>query len=60
MTAYAHLDSFKVSKGDQVKQGQVIGTVGSTGGVSSPQLHFEIRRGTKALDPQKYLGSQKS
>lgn len=60
MTAYAHLDRIKVSKGDRVKQGQMIGTVGSTGGVSSPQLHFEIRRGTKALDPKKYLGSQKS
>lgn len=60
MTAYGHLDGIKVKKGDQVRRGQTIGTAGSTGSVTSPQLHFEVRRGTKALDPQKYLGSQKS
>ena len=55
MTAYAHMDKILVKKGDTLKQGQSIGTVGSTGQVDSTQLHFEVRRGTKALDPQTYL-----
>jgi murein DD-endopeptidase MepM/ murein hydrolase activator NlpD len=55
MTAYAHMDKMLVKRGENVKAGQSIGTVGATGGVDSPQLHFEIRKGTKPLDPQKYL-----
>jgi len=55
MSAYAHLGKMLVKKGDAVKRGQSIGTVGSTGHVDSPQLHFEIRKGTKALNPDKYL-----
>ncbi len=55
MTAYAHMDKMLVKKGDVVKVGQSIGTVGSTGQVDSPQLHFEIRKGTKALDPATHL-----
>ncbi len=51
VTAYAHLDKTLVKKGDKVKRGQTVGTVGSTGSVDKPQLHFEIRKGTKALDP---------
>ena len=52
VTAYAHLDKMLVKKGDVVKRGQTIGTVGSTGSVEKPQLHFEIRKGTKALNPK--------
>lgn len=55
MTAYAHLDKALVKKGDTLRQGQTLGTVGSSGQVDSPQLHFEVRRGTEALNPQKYL-----
>ena len=55
MTAYAHLDKITVSKGQTVRRGSVIGKVGSTGSVSKPQLHFEVRRGTSALNPIKYL-----
>lgn len=55
MTAYAHLDAINVGKGQAIKIGQSIGTVGSTGTVSSPQLHFEIRKGRKAIDPVRYL-----
>lgn len=51
MTAYGHLDKVLAKRGDKVARGQAIGTVGSSGSVSSPQLHFEIRRGTKAVDP---------
>jgi murein DD-endopeptidase MepM/ murein hydrolase activator NlpD len=55
VTAYAHMQKILVSKGAQIAQGDAIGTVGSTGSVESEQLHFEIRRGTEALDPMKYL-----
>lgn len=55
MTAYAHLDKTLIRRGVTVKQGQSIGTVGSSGQVDSPQLHFEIRRGSTALNPVKYL-----
>lgn len=55
MSAYAHLDKTLIKRGDKVKQGQSIGTVGSSGHVDSPQLHFEIRRGSKAINPSTYL-----
>jgi murein DD-endopeptidase MepM/ murein hydrolase activator NlpD len=55
MTAYAHMDKLLIKRGDTVKRGQSIGTVGTTGSVDSPQLHFEVRRGTEALNPQLYL-----
>lgn len=55
-TVYAHLDSIKVAKEDSIAKGQVVGTVGKSGGVSEPQLHFEVRRGSTPLDPKKYLG----
>jgi murein DD-endopeptidase MepM/ murein hydrolase activator NlpD len=55
MTAYAHLDRMAVKSGDKVKRGQTIGTVGATGTVDKPQLHFEVRRGTEALNPEIYM-----
>ena len=55
MTVYAHLDSMVVRRGTKVTVGQQIGKIGKTGKVDSPQLHFEIRKGTKAYDPIKYL-----
>ena len=55
MTAYAHLDRILIKRGAVVKRGQTLGTVGNTGMVSRPQLHFEVRRGTKAMNPEKYL-----
>jgi murein DD-endopeptidase MepM/ murein hydrolase activator NlpD len=54
-TAYAHCETITVKRGDRVKRGQTIGRVGATGAVAEPQLHFELRRGTRALDPQTYL-----
>lgn len=54
-TAYAHADRLLVGRGDQVTRGQVIATVGQTGNVSSPQLHFEIRKGPRPVDPRKEL-----
>ncbi len=58
VTAYAHTDQVLVRRGDQVKRGQTIGRVGSTGSVASPQLHFEVRKGTRAVDPARLLGQQ--
>ena len=55
VTAYAHNSSLLVQKGDKVAQGQTIARVGSSGNVDSPQLHFELRKGTKAVDPLKVL-----
>jgi murein DD-endopeptidase MepM/ murein hydrolase activator NlpD len=52
---YAHLDSFKVTSGQSVKIGDVIGTVGSTGRVTGPHLHFELIKHNKRLNPNKYL-----
>jgi murein DD-endopeptidase MepM/ murein hydrolase activator NlpD len=58
VTAYAHADELMVQRGDQVRRGQTIGRVGQTGGVATPQLHFEIRRGTRPVNPMEYLGAQ--
>lgn len=55
ITAYAHNDRLLVRKGQKVQKGEKIATVGSTGGVSTPQLHFEIRAGKKAVNPSLYL-----
>lgn len=55
MTAYAHLDQISVERGAQVKRGQRIGTVGSSGTVNEPQLHFEVRKGSQPVDPADYL-----
>ncbi len=55
-TAYAHLERVGVNRGDTVSKGQVIATVGTTGGVDPAQLHFEIRQGRKAIDPIRTLG----
>lgn len=58
ITAYAHADELLVKRGDDVIRGQTIARVGSTGGVGVPQLHFEIRRGSRPLNPRDYLGPQ--
>ena len=55
ITAYAHNDKLLVKKGATVKRGQQIATMGKTGNVKTPQLHFEVRYKTKVVDPQKYL-----
>jgi len=57
MTAYAHNEKLMVKRGDKVTQGQQISAVGATGNVASPQLHFEIRRGKRAVDPLDQLGT---
>jgi murein DD-endopeptidase MepM/ murein hydrolase activator NlpD len=54
-TTYAHLNRMTVEKYERVKQGDIIGYVGSTGNVRTPQLHFAIKDGKTSLDPQKHL-----
>ncbi|MGC6475285.1 MAG: peptidoglycan DD-metalloendopeptidase family protein [Parvibaculales bacterium] len=55
VTAYAHLDSFLVKTGDKIKRGQEIALSGASGDVDRPQLHFEIRKGVRALNPNNYI-----
>jgi murein DD-endopeptidase MepM/ murein hydrolase activator NlpD len=57
VSAYANASELLVKRGDTVKRGQVIARAGQTGNVSSPQLHFEIRKGSTPVDPRKYLAS---
>jgi murein DD-endopeptidase MepM/ murein hydrolase activator NlpD len=51
VSAYAHLQKATVAKGDVVNRGDNIGAAGMTGGVSRPQLHFELRKGATPVDP---------
>jgi murein DD-endopeptidase MepM/ murein hydrolase activator NlpD len=55
VSAYANASELLVKRGDTVKRGQTIARAGQTGNVSSPQLHFEIRKGSTPVDPTKYL-----
>lgn len=55
VTAYAHNSRVDVRRGDRVNRGDIIARAGSTGDVDTPQLHFEIRRGTTPVDPSPYL-----
>ena len=57
MTAYAHNSQLLVKRGEVVKRGQEIAKAGSTGTVDTPQVHFEIRQGTRAIDPTGLLPS---
>jgi murein DD-endopeptidase MepM/ murein hydrolase activator NlpD len=57
VSAYAHLDGMSVAKGATVNRGDAIGTVGQTGSVSKPQLHFELRKGATPVDPVPLLAS---
>lgn len=57
MTAYAHNSKLLVKRGDTVMRGQTISLAGNTGSVTSPQVHFEVRKGAKAVDPQTVIGS---
>ncbi len=54
-TAYAHNERMLVRKGEHVRQGQVIATVGATGRATGPHLHFEVRIGPRPVDPLAYL-----
>ena len=55
VSAYAHNGSLQVKRGERVKRGQVVAISGQTGNVTSPQLHFELRKGQAPVDPMKHL-----
>jgi murein DD-endopeptidase MepM/ murein hydrolase activator NlpD len=55
VTAYAHASELLVKRGDPIKRGQIIAKSGQSGEVSSPQLHFEIRKGSSPVDPLQFL-----
>ena len=57
ISAYAHNSDLNVKRGEKVKRGQVIATSGQTGNVTSPQLHFELRKGQAPVDPVPYLAN---
>jgi murein DD-endopeptidase MepM/ murein hydrolase activator NlpD len=57
VTAYAHASELMVKRNDSVRRGQVIAKSGQSGSVSSPQLHFEIRKGSTPVDPMQFLPS---
>ncbi|PPE79850.1 hypothetical protein C3941_12280 [Kaistia algarum] len=55
VSAYAHNSQILVKRGDTVRRGQIISRAGATGSVSAPQLHFELRKGSKPVNPLDYL-----
>ncbi len=55
VTAYAHNDKLLVRRCDVVKRGQTISKAGATGNATKPQLHFELRRDSKPVDPEAYF-----
>ena len=59
-TRYAHLDSFRVTRGQNVQKGQVIGYIGNTGISTGPHLHYEVHIGSDVVDPIKYLNIRRS
>jgi len=55
ISKYAHLSSVSITEGDEIKRGEVIGFVGSTGGSAAPHVHYEIMLHGKKIDPVHYL-----
>jgi murein DD-endopeptidase MepM/ murein hydrolase activator NlpD len=55
VTTYAHNSALLVEVGEVVRRGQVIARVGDTGDVTRAQLHFELRKGRKPIDPESVL-----
>jgi murein DD-endopeptidase MepM/ murein hydrolase activator NlpD len=55
VSAYANNGELDVKRGQQVKRGQIIAKSGDSGNVNSPQLHFELRKGSTPVDPTQYL-----
>jgi murein DD-endopeptidase MepM/ murein hydrolase activator NlpD len=57
VSAYANNENILVKRGDKVRRGQVIARAGATGSVSQPQVHFELRKGSRPVDPTKYMSN---
>ncbi|MGA7458134.1 MAG: LysM peptidoglycan-binding domain-containing M23 family metallopeptidase, partial [Methyloceanibacter sp.] len=58
VSAYANNEAILVKRGDKVSRGQTIAKAGATGSVSQPQVHFELRKGSRPVDPTKYMSDQ--
>ncbi|MFM8154886.1 MAG: murein hydrolase activator EnvC family protein [Actinomycetes bacterium] len=58
-TFYAHLSRIDVNEGDRIKEGEVIGAVGTTGWVTGPHLHFEVHLSGTPYDPLGWFGQSK-
>ena len=55
VTAYAHNKELLVKRGEKIRRGQIIAKAGGSGNVSKPQLHFELRKGSRPVDPLKHM-----
>ena len=55
VSAYAHNSNIGVKLGDQIRRGQTVATAGMSGSVSSPQVHFELRKKAQPVNPLDYL-----
>jgi murein DD-endopeptidase MepM/ murein hydrolase activator NlpD len=55
VSAYAHNEEILVKRGDKVTRGQIIAKAGASGAVSQPLVHFELRKGSRPVDPTKYM-----
>jgi len=58
VSAYANNSELLVKRGEKVRRGQIIAKAGATGAASQPQVHFELRKGSRPVDPTKYMSSQ--
>ena len=58
VTAYAHNEDLLVTRGKKVARGDVIAKAGKTGPVDQPQVHFELRQDSKAVDPTSFMEKQ--
>jgi murein DD-endopeptidase MepM/ murein hydrolase activator NlpD len=58
VSAYAHNEEILVKRGEKVRRGQVLAKAGATGAVNQPLVHFELRKGSRPVDPTKYMNDQ--
>ena len=58
VSAYAHAEAVLVKEGEMVRQGEAIAEAGATGNASVPQVHFELRKGSRPVDPTKHMSDQ--
>jgi murein DD-endopeptidase MepM/ murein hydrolase activator NlpD len=57
VSAYANNEQLLVKRGDKVSRGQVIAKAGTSGSVTEAQVHFELRKGSRPVDPTQYMSS---